>query len=426
MNAAGLLLLLLGVFLVLGMPVGLALMLAGLAAIAAGAEVDALALLAGDVWRSLTAPELVALPLFILMGELVSRGGLAEEVFRALARPLSRLPGGLLQVNIVAATLFAAITGSSAATTATVGRITVPALLAAGYERRAVVGSLAGAGTLGFLIPPSLVLILYGVVARQSIVDLFLAGILPGLLFAVLAMVWLGISTRPLAARDGRAVSVSSPLGPATAARWPLVRLVGVIGAVIGGMAAGIIGPSEAASLGAALVILAQVRRFRAEPGLLWQALRAAARASALLTLLLAGALFFAKAVALFGIAPRLAETVADAHLAPFTLFLLLVIGHAIAGMLLDGLSLVLLSVPLTLPLALTAGFHPVWYGIVLVVTVEMAQITPPVGFNLFIVRDIAGISIAEAARAAWPFFSLLFALALLLYVVPELALWPL
>ena len=426
MSAAGLLLLLLVVFLALGMPVGLALMLAGLAAIAAGSEIDALALLAGDVWRSLTAPELVALPLFILMGELVSRGGLAEDVFRALARPLSRLPGGLLQVNIVAATLFAAITGSSAATTATVGRITVPALLAAGYERRAVVGSLAGAGTLGFLIPPSLVLILYGVVARQSIVDLFLAGILPGLLFAVLAMVWLGITTRPPPAGDGGSVRASSPFGPQTAARWPLVRLVGVIGAVIGGMATGIIGPSEAASLGAALVILVQARRFRAEPGLLWQALCAAARSSALLALLLAGALFFAKAVALFEIAPRLAETVAEADLAPFALFLLLVIAHAIAGMLLDGLSLVLLSVPLTLPLALAAGFHPVWYGIVLVVTVEMAQITPPVGFNLFIVRDIAGIPIAEAARAALPFFSLLFALALLLYVVPELALWPL
>ena len=420
MSAAGLLLLLLFAFLVLGMPVGLALMLAGLAAIVAGSEVDALALLAGDVWRSLNAPELVALPLFILMGELVSRGGLAEEVFRALARPLSRLPGGLLQVNIVAATLFAAITGSSAATTATVGRITVPALLAAGYERRAVVGS------LGFLIPPSLVLILYGVAARQSIIDLFLAGILPGLLFAVLAMVWLGMTTRSPAKEKQAHDALPSPSGKTASVFWPLARLVGVIGAVIGGMAAGIIGPSEAAGLGAALVIFVQARRFLAEPGLLWQALRAAARASALLALLLAGALFFAKAVALFGVAATLAEMVTRANLAPFTLFLLLVISHAVAGMLLDGLSLVLLSVPLTLPLALTAGFHPVWYGIVLVVTVEMAQITPPVGFNLFIVRDIAGISIAEAARAALPFFSLLFALALLLYVVPELALWPL
>ncbi len=426
MSAAELLVLLLVAFLVLGMPVGLALMLAGLAAIAAGSEVDALALLAGDVWRSLTAPELVALPLFILMGELVSRGGLAEEVFRALARPLSRLPGGLLQVNIVAATLFAAITGSSAATTATVGRITVPALLAAGYERRAVIGSLAGAGTLGFLIPPSLVLILYGVAARQSIIDLFLAGILPGLLFAVLAMVWLGVTTRSPGMGERPHDAFPSPFGMTASSLWPLARLVGVIGAVIGGMAAGIIGPSEAASLGAALVILVQARRFLAEPALLWQALCAAARASALLALLLAGALFFAKAVALFGVAAILAEMVARAELAPFALFLLLVIGHAIAGMLLDGLSLVLLSVPLTLPLALAAGFHPIWYGIVLVVTVEMAQITPPVGFNLFIVRDIAGISIAEAARAALPFFSLLFALALLLYVVPELALWPL
>ena len=426
MSAAGLLLLLLLAFLVLGMPVGLALMLAGLAAIAAGSEVDALALLAGDVWRSLTAPELVALPLFILMGELVSRGGLADEVFRALARPLSRLPGGLLQVNIVAATLFAAITGSSAATTATVGRITVPALLAAGYDRRAVVGSLAGAGTLGFLIPPSLVLILYGVAARQSIIDLFLAGILPGLLFAVLAMVWLGVTTRP-PIKGARSHNPFPASGEKTAsACWPLARLVGVIGAVVGGMAAGIIGPSEAAGLGAALVILVQAHRFLTSPSLIWQALCAAARASAVLTLLLAGALFFAKAVALFGVAATLAEMVADAQLTPFMLFLLLVIGHAIAGMLLDGLSLVLLSVPLTLPLALAAGFHPVWYGIVLVVTVEMAQITPPVGFNLFVVRDIAGISITEAARAALPFFSLLFALALLLYVVPELALWPL
>lgn len=416
-----LLLLLLAAFLLLGVPVGLALLMASLAAIAAGSEVDALALLGGDVWRSLTAPELVALPLFILMGELVSRGGLADQVFGALARPLARLPGGLLQVNVVAATLFAAITGSSAATTATVGRITVPALLRAGYDRRAIVGSLAGAGTLGFLIPPSLVLILYGVAARQSIVDLFLAGIVPGLLFALAAMIWLGVSAR----RRGRGARTAAA-EPARAGAWPVVKLVAVILAVVGGMAAGVIGPSEAASLGCALVILIQARDLLARPRALWEAVRSAAQAAAVLALLLVGALFFAKAVALFEIPARLSAVIAAAGLSPFALFLLLIAVHALAGMLLDGLSLVLLSVPLTLPLAEAAGFHPVWYGIVLVITVEMAQITPPVGFNLFIVRDIAGVSIGAAARAALPFFSLLFALALLLYVVPAIALWPL
>ncbi len=416
-----LLIVLLAALLLLGVPVGLALLMASLAAIAAGSEVDALALLGGDVWRSLTAPELVALPLFILMGELVSRGGLADQVFRALARPLARLPGGLLQVNVVAATLFAAITGSSAATTATVGRITVPALVRAGYDRRAIVGSLAGAGTLGFLIPPSLVLILYGVAARQSIVDLFLAGVLPGLVFALSAMVWLGVTTRrPPADAHGEKDERAEP------GAWPVVKLLGVIAAVVGGMAAGVIGPSEAASLGAALVIAIQARDFLARPRALWQAVRGAARATAVLALLLVGALFFAKAVALFEIPARLGAAIAAAGLSPFALFLLLIAVHALAGMLLDGLSLVLLSVPLTLPLAEAAGFHPVWYGIVLVITVEMAQITPPVGFNLFIVRDIAGVSIGEAARAALPFFSLLFALALLLYVVPAIALWPL
>ncbi len=410
--------------LAIGVPVGLALMGASFAAIALYSSSDALVLLGGDVWRSLTTPELVSLPLFILLGALIARSNLAEEVFAALEPALERLPGRLLHANVVAATLFAAVTGSSAATTATVGRITVPTLLARGYPRSLVLGSLCGAGTLGFLIPPSIVLILYGVVAQVSIVDLFLAGILPGLLYALLAMVWIAFASR----RHRETVAIGTDpkaAAPRKRSGRALVELALLIGGVIGAMATGLAGPSEAATIGIALAVLLRLPRFLHRPGDLSAALAEAGRTSAMLALILLGALFFAKAVALFGIAEGLAGALEALAPSPFALFLLLLVGHVLAGMWLDGLSLILISVPVTLPLARAAGMDPLWYGIFLVITVEMAQITPPVGFNLFIVRDLAGSSLGETARAALPFFSLLALVALLLYVLPELALWP-
>lgn len=426
MNAAGLFLLVtLLLLLAIGVPIGLALMGTSFAAITLYSSSDALALLGGDVWRSLTTPELVSLPLFILLGSLIARSDLAEEVFAALEPMFERLPGRLLHANVVAATLFAAVTGSSAATTATVGRITVPRLLARGYPRDLVLGSLCGAGTLGFLIPPSIVLIVYGVVTQVSIVDLFLAGILPGLLYAGLAMAWIAFASsyrpQPQISPNDR----DRTRGRERRSLRPLCDLSLLIGGVIGAMAAGVAGPSEAATIGIALTLLVRGPRLARRPRDLIAALGEATRTSAMLALILLGALFFAKAVALFGLADTLANFLLALAPSPFVLFLILLVAHVLAGMWLDGLSLILISVPVSLPLARAAGFDPLWYGIFLVITVEMAQITPPVGFNLFIVRELADSSLGQTARAALPFFSLLALVALLLYVLPVLALWP-
>ncbi|MFQ5348581.1 MAG: TRAP transporter large permease [Rhodothalassiaceae bacterium] len=411
------LLLLLVLLLAGGLWVGLALIAVGLAALLLLRDVDALAFLAGDVWRSLTAPELVALPLFVLMGEILNRSRVAERLFAGLAPWLAGLPGGLVHTNIAGCTLFAAVSGSSAATTATVGRITLPELRARGHDERLVIGSLCGAGTLGFLIPPSIVLILYGVLAEVSIVTLFLAGIVPGLLLAGGYMAY---------------VAIVGPRPPAAAFTWRerlralpgLLPVLALILVVVGSMYAGIAGPTEAATIGVGGALLVAAMQRTLDIAALRAALLAGVRTSAMLGLILAGAFFLSKVAALFGLPEAAARAVGALTLPPPLLILALLLLYVLLGMVLDGLSLILMTLPVTLPLATGAGFDPVWFGIFLVIVVEMAQITPPVGFNLFVVQDLSGRPLGSVARAAFPFFLITAAMVLLLLSAPGIVLW--
>ncbi len=410
-------LLLLTLLLAGGVWVGLTLIAAGLVALVLFRDLDALAFLAGDLARSLTAPELVALPLFVLMGEILNRSRVAERLFAGLAPWMARLPGGLVHSNIVGCTLFAAISGSSAATTATVGRITLPALLARGYDERLVIGSLCGAGTLGFLIPPSIVLILYGVLAEVSIVKLFLAGIGPGLVLAGAYMAYVAVVGRH---HEAHRFSWRERLRALPA----LLPVLALIVAVIGSMYAGIAGPTEAATVGVAGALLVAAMQRALGPAALREALLASVRTSAMIGLILAGAFFLSKVAALFGLPEAAAATIGALHLSPPILMLALLLLYILLGMVLDGLSLILMTLPVTLPLATGAGFDPLWFGVFLVIVVEMAQITPPVGFNLFMVQELSGRSLGAVARAAFPFFLITAAMVLLLLAVPELVLW--
>lgn len=405
----------------LGMGVLIGLALIGLAAtgLFVWRDIDIAAFLAGDVWRSLTAPELAALPLFVLMGEILSKSRVAERLFKGLAPLLAPLPGGLLHSNVLGATLFAAISGSSAATTATVGRITLPELEARGYDRKLAIGSLCGAGTLGFLIPPSIVLILYGVLANVSILKLFLAGIVPGLMLAGLYMLLAGILGR----RSPRPASGS--MRGKIAALPHLLPVLLLIIAVLGALWSGLAGPTEAAIIGVAgaLVLSAfepdRLRRLRA-------AFLAAVRSSSMLGLVLAGAFFLSKVAALFALPESAAHWVDDLGLPPLLLILMLMLLYSALGMLLDGLSLMVATLPVTLPMVVAAGYDPLWFGIFLVVIIEMAQITPPVGFNLFVARDLTGEPLLAIARAALPFFLVTAAFALLLALFPGIVTFPL
>jgi tripartite ATP-independent transporter DctM subunit len=414
---------LLALFLAGGLWVGFALMAVGIISLDTFKTMRVDRFLSGDVWGTATALELVTLPLFILMGEILFRTRLSENLFSGLAPFVRRLPGRLLHVNILGCTLFAAVSGSSAATTATVGRITTTELKARGYDDRLMLGSLAGAGTIGFLIPPSIPLIVYGVLAEVSILDLFIAGIVPGVLLAVMFMIYIGAAAvlLPGAARTSEPSTTWRQKSEALGRLLPTVLLILL---VIGSMYGGFASVTEAASIGVlgACILAAFERQLTYD--MIKDALLGSVKTCSMIGLIIAGALFLSKAMARLGIPTDVANAIQDMGLSPLTLILLLMLFYLALGCFLDGLSTIVMTLPVTLPLVVTAGFDPVWFGVFLIVTIEMAQITPPIGFNLFVIKGLTGAGIARIAGAAAPFCLIMILLALLLIAYPGLATW--
>ncbi|RSC00879.1 TRAP transporter large permease subunit [Bordetella bronchiseptica] len=376
--------------------------------------------LAGQiVWTASTSQELLSLPLFVLMGEILAKTSVGRSLFAGLAPWVGRLPGGLTHVNVLGCTLFAAICGSSVATTQIVGRVTLPELQQRGYDARLSIGSLAGAGTLGFLIPPSLIMIVYGVLAEQSIVELFIAGVLPGLGLAAVYMAYIALrGQRP----DGAAPGYT--LRERIAGLTQILPVIGLIAAIMGALYLGIAGPSEVAAvgvLGALAIGLLQRSLTRAS---LVAAGRSAVRTCSMIGLILAGAALISVAMSYLGLPKYVAARIGELGLSPLLLIALLLLFYVVLGMFLDGTSIIVLTLPIALPLVVAAGYDAIWFGIFLVVVVEMAQITPPVGFNLFVIQSITGRPLSFVARATLPFFLLLLAWAMALAVWPEIVLW--
>jgi tripartite ATP-independent transporter DctM subunit len=375
----------------------------------------------GVVWGAIIPTPLLSLPLFILMSEVLVSAGLGRSLFSGLAPWVGRLPGGLLHVNVVGSTLFAAVSGSSAATTAIVGNVTLPELEARGYDRQLAMGSLAGAGTLGFLIPPSIIMIIYGVVAEQSILELFIAGVIPGLTLAAIYMLYIALhqtltGTQPEVER------------PTRADLWRGARDIGPIAALIGTIMAalylGFASVSELAALGVLGAVLISMSMGRFSAWALLAAGRRAVRTSAMIGLIVIGAALLNAAFGFLGIPKAIAAQIADFGLSPMVLIAVLLVFYALLGMFLDGTSIIVMTLPITLPLITAAGFDPIWFGIFVVVAVEISQITPPIGFNLFVIQSQTGESIGKIARAALPFFFILLGFAMLLAIFPDLALW--
>ncbi len=373
------------------------------------------------IWGSTTALELVSLPLFILMSEILVSARLGRSLFSGLAPWVRRLPGGLLHVNVAGSTLFAAVSGSSAATTAIVGRVTLPELAARGYDRSLAMGSLAGAGTLGFLIPPSIIMIIYGVIAEQSILELFVAGVVPGLSLALLYAGYIAIH---------QIVTRSQPAGGRStwAERLEGLRRISPIAALIigimGSLYLGLASPTELAAVGVlgAMLIAAVTGQFSLSAVI--AAGRRAVRTSAMIGLIIIGAALLNSAFGFLGIPKAIASQIAALELAPFALIAVLLVFYVMIGMFLDGTSIIVMTLPITLPLVTAAGYDPIWFGVFVVVAVEISQITPPIGFNLFVIQSQTGENIGAIASAALPFFTILLAFALILALVPGLALW--
>ena len=411
------------VFLSAGLWIGLSLLGVGLLAMVAFTTRPVGDALATTIWAHTSLWGLASLPVFIWMGEILFRTKLSQSLFNGLGPLMRRMPGGLLHVNIVGCATFAAISGSSAATLVTIGKITVPELQKRGYPDNMAFGTLAGAGTLGLLIPPSITMIVYGITVQESIGRLFIAGILPGIMLALLfvgyVVVW-GITTE-----EGR----KHREAPAT---WKekligikeLAPVVCLIISVIGSIYVGIASPTEAAVLGVVgALILSAI-----QGSLNWESfstsLMGATKTTSMIMLLLAGASFLTLAMGFTGLPRALADWISGMHLAPWMLIVALTVFYIVLGMFLDGISSIVLTMAVIEPLVRGAGIDMIWFGIFVVLVGEMAMITPPVGFNLFLIQSMTGRDIVFIAKSAIPMFMLMVVAVILLTIFPQIALW--
>ncbi len=409
------------VFLGCGVWVAFSLLGVGLLGMLLFTDAPAGQVMATTIWGSSNGWALAALPLFIWMGEILYRSRLSDDLFEGLAPWMSRLPGGLMHVNILGCGIFAAVSGSSAATAATIGKMSIPELKSRGYDERMSIGTLAGSGTLGLLIPPSIILIVYGVATEQSIARLFIAGILPGLMLVLMFMGYVMI----WAALHPARVPAADPPIPFMQRVHRTRRLIPVMLLIIGVIASvyfGIASPTDAAAVGVLLSLILS----RAYGSLSWSTfvdgLLGATRTSCMIAFILAGAAFLTVAMGFTGIPRLLAEWIGGFQLSPYMLILALTVFFAVLGCFLDGISVVVLTTAVILPMVEAAGVDLIWFGIYIVIVVEMSQITPPVGFNLFVLQGLTGKNILYVARAALPFFFLLVMAVGLIIVFPEIA----
>ena len=376
--------------------------------------------MAVTIWGSSSSWTLTALPLFVWMGEILFRTRLSQDMFRGLAPWMQSLPGRLLHVNVVGCAIFAAVSGSSAATCATIGKMSLPELKKRGYPDGISVGSLAGAGTLGLLIPPSIIMIVYGVSADVSIAQLFIAGVLPGIMLALLFsgyLVYWALRNPGLVPPADERLPFAAKLRES---RY-LIPVVLLIVAVLGSIYSGIATATEAAAVG----VLGSLIISAAQGALTWQtfkeSLMGGTRLYCMIALILAGAAFLTLAMGYIGLPRHLAEWIATLGLSQWQLLAVLLVFYVILGCFLDGISMVVLTMGVIMPTVQKAGIDPLWFGIFIVLVVEMAQITPPVGFNLFVLQGMTGREIGWIAKVTLPFFFLMIAAVSLIYVFPQL-----
>lgn len=375
------------------------------------------------IWTSSSSWTLTALPLFIWMGEILYRTRLSEDMFKGLAPWMARLPGGLIHTNIVGCTIFAAVSGSSAATLTTVGKMSIPELRKRHYPEKMIIGTLTGAATLGLMIPPSLTLIVYGVTINESISKLFMAGIIPGIVLASMFMgyvaLWSVFKKDEVPPREP-SMTFKQKLKESRL----LIPVILLVTLVIGSMYTGLATATEAAAFGVIGSLALATMQGSLTFATFRESLLGATRTSAMIALILMGAAFLSLSMGFTGLPRTLATWIASMDLSRFELLLALLVFYIIIGMFLDGISSVVLTMAVVEPMIRDAGIDLIWFGIFIVVVVEMAQITPPIGFNLFVMQGMTEHQMNYIARAALPMFAIMVLMVFLLILIPEMATW--
>jgi len=379
----------------------------------------------GDiVWNTTNTFTLVSIPLFVLMGEIILRSGISTRFYNGVAVLLRRLPGSLAQTNIVGCAIFSAIAGSSVATAMTVGSVAIPEMRKRGYSDRLTIGTLTGGGCLGILIPPSIPMIVYASMTQVSVIDLFMAGVVPGLALAGIFMIYVAVRVWA----EPSLVPPAEPIASGSEIRAGIldaVPVIALIAAVIGSMYLGVVTPTEASALGCILAVALGLAYRELTWTRFYSALKNAAITSGVVLFITLNAQILNFAVVTSGIGQGLAQGIAALGLSSFFFFCMLFLIYLVIGMFIDGLSIMLLTVPLLYPSFVSMGFDSVWVGVIIVIFIELGALTPPMGLNLFAIQAIADDqSLSDVAKASMPYALMISAFAFLLYAFPVIALW--
>jgi C4-dicarboxylate transporter DctM subunit len=379
--------------------------------------------LSSVVWNNANSYILIAVPMFLLMGEIILRSGVSSYFYRGVVVLMGRLPGGLLHANIASCAVFSAVSGSSVATAATVGTVAIPEMLSRGYEPRTVFGSLAAGGTLGILIPPSIVMVLYGALVEESIARLFMAGVVPGLLMAGIFMVFIAVLLllKPSYAPPREAGSGKSRVAEAA----HVFPVLGLLVVVLGSIYSGIATPTEASALGAAGAIVLAVGYGSFTRRVFTESLMATVKTTCMVALIIICAQILSTALTYSGVSRTVSEWVMGLGLGKWQFFVALVVLYLVLGCFVDGVSMIYMTLPVLLPVVKAFGFDLIWFGVILTVLIELGQITPPVGLNLFTIHAISGgAKFSEVAAGSTPYVALMLLVILMLCLWPEIALW--
>ena len=403
--------------------IGMALFLVAMGSFLLFTELPFGTILANTAWNNTSGSAMMALPMFVWMGEILFRSRISQNLFKGLTPWMDRIPGRLLHVNVLACTFFAAVSGSSAATTATVGKITVPELESRGYNRALASGSLAGAGTLGFLIPPSMMMLVYGIIGDVSIGKLFIAGIIPGILLAAMFSGYIALRCLITPSLDP-AGSECHSWQERLAAIPEILPVLLLILVVLGSLYTGWATPTEAGAVGVVGALVFAFFTKSLDRQVFTSSLMGAIKTSAMIMFIIMGASYLSVVVGYLGITRELTILVTEMGLSPYMLIFILCLLYLVLGCLVDGFSMIVMTTPIVLPLVSAAGFDTVWFGIFLVLVIELAQITPPVGFNLFVISSLNHDDIFVIAKHSLPFFFIMLLATALITLFPQIVLF--